>query len=42
MPFRLFFLAVIILLLVTFIGFNLDNRCNVSFVFHTFEDIPSW
>ena len=40
MPFRLFFLAVIILLLVTFIGFNLDNRCNVSFVIHTFEDIP--
>ncbi len=40
MPFRLFFLAVVIVLLVVFIGFNIENRCNVSFVFHTLEDVP--
>lgn len=40
MPFRLFFLAVVMLLLVVFIGFNIENRCNVSFVFHTLEDVP--
>lgn len=40
MPFRLFFLALVIVLLVVFIGFNIENRCNVSFVFHTLEDVP--
>ncbi len=40
MPFRLFFLAVVIVLLVVFIGFNIENRCNVSFVFHTLENVP--
>ena len=40
MPFRLFFLAVVIVLLVAFIGFNIENRCDVSFAFYTLENVP--
>jgi uncharacterized integral membrane protein len=40
MPFRLFFLAVVMVLLVAFIGFNIENRCDVSFAFYTLEDVP--
>ncbi|MCK7503691.1 MAG: hypothetical protein MZV70_05960 [Desulfobacterales bacterium] len=40
MPFRLFFLALVMVLLVTFIGFNIENRCDVSFAFYKFEDVP--
>lgn len=40
MPFRLFFVAIIIVLLVVFIGFNIENRCNISFAFYTLEHVP--
>lgn len=40
MPIRLFFLAVVMVLLVAFIGFNIENRCDVSFAFYTLEDVP--
>lgn len=40
MPIRLFSLAVVMVLLVAFIGFNIENRCDVSFAFYTLEDVP--
>ncbi len=29
-----------LVLITLFIGFNLDNRCDVSFIFYTFRDVP--
>jgi uncharacterized integral membrane protein len=40
MPWRLIGLAIIFVVFLTFIGFNLDNRCDVSFVFWEAQDIP--
>ncbi|NLJ46824.1 MAG: hypothetical protein GX430_09715 [Treponema sp.] len=40
MPFRLFFLALVMVLLVTFIGFNIENRCDISFAVYTLTDVP--
>lgn len=40
MPLRLFFLAIVMVLLAVFIGFNVENRCDVSFAFYTLEQVP--
>ena len=40
MPIRLFFMAVVMVLLAVFIGFNVDNRCDVSFAFYTLSNVP--
>ncbi len=40
MPWRLLALVVILALSLVFVGFNLDNRCDVSFGFAVIKDIP--
>mgnify|MGYP000493828603 CR=1 FL=1 len=40
MPAKLFYFISVILILVLFIGFNLHNHCDISFVFHVFKDVP--
>ncbi|HSV56088.1 MAG TPA: hypothetical protein VLH39_03150 [Magnetospirillaceae bacterium] len=40
MPIRLLFLTIVMVLLAAFIGFNLENRCDVSFAFFTLQDVP--
>ncbi len=40
MPFRLVTFLAFVVLLALFLGFNLENRCDVSVVFHTFRDVP--
>ncbi len=40
MPFRLVTFLAFVVLLALFLGFNLDNRCDVSVVFRTFRDVP--
>lgn len=40
MPWRLLALVVIFALSLFFVGFNLDNRCTVSFGFAAIENIP--
>jgi uncharacterized integral membrane protein len=40
MPFRLVFMAIIMVVLVVFIGFNVDNRCDISLAVYTLKDIP--
>lgn len=40
MPWRLLALVVILALSLVFVGFNLDNRCTVSFGFAVIENIP--
>ncbi|MFA6857070.1 MAG: hypothetical protein WCR31_07675 [Treponema sp.] len=31
---------VIVIVIAFFTGFNLDNRCNVNLLFHTFRNVP--
>lgn len=40
MPWRLISFILVLVLIMFFIGFNLENRSDISLVFHTFEDIP--
>ena len=40
MPWKLIAFLSILLVITFFIGFNLDNRCDVSFIFYKFHDIP--
>lgn len=40
MPWRLILFAVFIVLLVAFVGVNLDNTCAVSLIFVTYPDVP--
>jgi len=40
MPWRLIGTIAVLAVLLTFIGFNLENTCNLSLVFHTFENVP--
>lgn len=40
MPFRLIGFIVTLVLVALFMGINLDNRCDVSVVFHLFENVP--
>ncbi len=40
MPWKLIAFLAILLAITFFIGFNLDNRCDVSFVFYKYHDVP--
>ena len=40
MPWKLVFFLLALILAALFIGFNLDNRCDVSLIFHVFRDVP--
>lgn len=40
MPWRLILFAVFLVLLVVFVGVNLDNKCAVSLIFVTYKDVP--
>lgn len=37
---RLITTIVFLVLLAFFAGFNLENKCNVNLLFHTFENVP--
>ena len=37
---RLISTIVFLVLLALFAGFNLENKCNVNLLFHTFENVP--
>lgn len=37
---KLFSFVFFILVLTFFIGFNLENRCDISLIFYTFQDVP--
>lgn len=40
MPFRLVFMVIVLIVLVVFMGYNVENRCDVSFAFYTLKDVP--
>jgi hypothetical protein len=40
MPWKLVLFLTSLVLAAFFIGFNLENRCDVSLVFYTFKDVP--
>jgi len=40
MPWHLIGTIAVLAVLLTFIGFNIGNTCNLSLVFHTFENVP--
>ncbi|HNY17134.1 MAG TPA: hypothetical protein PK542_07575 [Treponemataceae bacterium] len=40
MPWKLIAFLAILLVVTFFIGFNLDNRCDVSFIFYKYHDVP--
>ena len=40
MPWKLVSFLCALILITLFIGFNLENRCDLSFVFYTFRDVP--
>lgn len=40
MPWKLVVFLISLVLAAFFIGFNLDNRCDVSLVLYTFKDVP--
>lgn len=40
MPMKFIFFLLFVILLAFFIGFNLDNKSDVSIVFYTFRDVP--
>ena len=40
MPFKVIMYLFGLVVFTLFVGFNLDNRCDVSFVFHVFRDVP--
>ena len=40
MPWRLIGFILCIVLVTVFIGFNLDNSCNISFGFYELEEVP--
>ena len=40
MPWKLVSFLFTLILATLFIGFNLENRCDVSFIFYTFKGVP--
>jgi uncharacterized integral membrane protein len=40
MPWRLLGFILLALVFLAFIGFNLENRCDISFGFYTFYQVP--
>jgi uncharacterized integral membrane protein len=39
MPLKLIGTIILLIAVTIFCGFNLDNKCNISFVFYTFENV---
>ena len=40
MPWRLIQIIVILALILTFIGFNLQNKCDINIIFRIIHDVP--
>ena len=40
MPWRLIGLALVFVVFLAFTGFNLGNRCDISFIFWTVKEVP--
>ena len=40
MPWRLILFLVLMVLIMFFVGYNLDNRSDISIIVHTFQDVP--
>ena len=40
MPIKLIGTIILLILVTIFAGVNLDNKCDITFVFYTFKDIP--
>lgn len=40
MPWKLIFFILVLILVTLFIGFNLENACNISFGVYTLENVP--
>jgi len=40
MPWKLLAFTAVIALVLVFVGFNLDNRCDISIALFTFSDVP--
>jgi uncharacterized integral membrane protein len=40
MPWRLIFVVILMGIVLFFVGFNIENRADVSFGFHTFTQVP--
>lgn len=40
MPWKLLVFIAVMAIVLVFIGFNLDNRCDISLVFITFRSVP--
>jgi uncharacterized integral membrane protein len=40
MPWKLISFLFVLVVITLFIGFNIENRCDVSFIMHTFRDVP--
>jgi uncharacterized integral membrane protein len=40
MPWKLLAFIIAMTIVLVFIGFNLENRCDVSLAFYTFTDVP--
>jgi len=40
MPWKLIGFLTVLVLMTFFVGFNLDNRCDVSLIFYTFRNVP--
>lgn len=40
MPFRLIGTIILLILVTIFAGVNLDNKCDITFIFYTFEKVP--
>ena len=41
MPFKLIGTIILLILVTIFAGVNLDNKCDITFVFYTFKDIDT-
>ena len=40
MPIKLIGTIILLILVTIFAGVNLDNKCDITFIFYTFKDIP--
>ena len=40
MPIKLIGTIILLILVTIFAGVNLDNKCDITFVFYTFRDVP--
>ncbi|MCR4822529.1 MAG: hypothetical protein K5873_06620 [Treponema sp.] len=40
MPFKLIGTIILLILVTIFAGVNLDNKCDITFIFYTFHEIP--